>query len=117
MSEPKLLRRFKNVYNGDSEHLAQEVCYLEIEPNKIKSVYLFKDGSVIDGPVTDEKIYKLNMEGYDIVSTRKDGSESRVRFVGMLEHSAYKEIIEIPVSVAVDVAVTTEIEEKNQATG
>lgn len=118
---PKLLRRFKQVFEGEVAYLAKEICYLELESGLIKQVCLLKDGSTYEGPVTDEKSYKLNMEGFDIISKRKDGSEFRARVTGMLEDKAFEEIKTeehkvIPVGVTVTVeGQQEEISEKKSA--
>lgn len=112
MSEPKLLRRFKQVFGGLSEYLAEEVCYFEVESDRIKSVFRLKNGSTHEGPTTSKKNYELSMEGYDIVYVRRDGSESRSRVVGMLENSAFEEIKEEIKTLPVEVSVVIESPEE-----
>ncbi len=96
MSEHRSVRKFRQINRiPPFEYLAKEIHFVEVEPGKIRSIMIFDDDTRIEGPTVDEKIHKMNIEGFDIVSKGKDGVEIvTARHTGMLENKAWEEIFD-----------------------
>ena len=95
MSE-NVTRKFRQINRvKHHEYLAKEIHFTEVSPGKIRTIMVLDDDSRVDGITVDEKIHRMNLIGFDIVSSGKDGIEVvTAHHVGMLENKAWEEIFD-----------------------